>query len=251
MAIVRKLGKRPPRLDRRTLRFGSYLTAALPPPPPRCDWTRGFNINYSMMLNDSLGDCTEAAKGHAVQVWSLCNGRLVTPPDSAVLAAYESECGYVPGDPSTDNGGVELDVLTAWRKGSFGGHSLSAFAAIDPQTVPHVMSGIYLFGLVYIGFQVPQSAMDQNSAGMTWDVVANDGGIVGGHAVVVPAYDQSTDTFTCITWSERQKMTAAFWNKYVDESYVLLSPDWLQRGNVDPSGFDMATLQADLAAVTA
>jgi hypothetical protein len=251
MAHIRKLGKRPPRLDRRTLKFGSYLTPALPPPPFRVDWTRGFNINYSMMLNDSLGDCTEAAKGHAIQVWSLCNGRLITPPDGAVLAAYESECGYVPGDSSTDNGGVELDVLNAWRKGNFGGHPLTAFAAIDPQTQAHVQEGIYLFGLAYIGFSVPQSAMDQNSVGQVWDVVPNDGGIVGGHAVVVPAYDTSTNTLTCITWGERQKMTWAFWQKYVDEAYVLLSPDWLLRGGVDPSGFNLAALQADLAAVTA
>ena len=201
-------------------------------------------------MNDNLGDCVEAAKGHAEQVWGLCNGRMVTVPDSTILANYEAIGGYVPGDPSTDNGEDELGSLTAWRKSAGGLTSISAFAAIDPQTQAHVQSGIYLFGLAYIGFNVPQSAMDQNAAGQTWDTVSNDGGIVGGHAVVVPMYDAAANLLTCITWGMRQKMTWRFWTTYVDEAYVLLSPSWLGTRGVDPSGFNMAALQADLAAVT-
>ena len=85
MPTLRKLRKKPPRFDPRTLKIERYFTTALPAPPPRVDWSRGFNINYGMMLNDTLGDCTEAKKGHAVQVWTLCNGRMVTVPDSVVL----------------------------------------------------------------------------------------------------------------------------------------------------------------------
>ena len=247
----RLFGKKPARFDKRTLKFGSYLTPALPTPPPRVDWTRGFNIDWSMLLNDSLGDCTEAAKGHGLQVWGLCNGRMVTVPDSTVLAAYEANAGYVPGDASTDQGENELDTLNAWRKNGFGGAALSAYAAIDPRTFAHVQQGIYLFGFAYIGFSVPQSAMDQNAAGETWDVIGNDGGIQGGHAVIVPMYDARANLLTCITWGQRQQLTWAFWQKYVTESYVLLSPAWLGKRGVDPSGFDLAALQADLAAVTA
>jgi hypothetical protein len=248
---TRLFGKKPLRLDKRTLQFGKYMTPALPAPPSRVDWSRGFNINYSMMLNDSLGDCTEAAKGHGIQIWTLCNGRLVTVPDSVVLAAYEADSGYVPGDPSTDQGEDELTTLNDWRQNGFGGVSLTAYAAIDPATFAHVQQGIYLFGFAYIGFNVPQSAMDQNAAGEIWDVVANDGGIVGGHAVVVPMYDSPSSILTCITWGMRQEMTWAFWQKYVDEAYVLLSPAWLGKRGIDPSGFDLAQLEADLAAVTA
>jgi hypothetical protein len=248
--MIRRLGRKPRRLDNRTLKFGSYATPALPTPPSRVDWTRGFNINWGMMLNDNLGDCTEAAKGHATQVWTLCNGKMVTPPDSTILANYEANGGYVPGDSNTDQGEDELTTLTAWRKNASGLVPLSAFASIDPQTQLHVQQGIYLFGLAYIGFNVPQSAMDQNNAGEIWDVVPNDGGIVGGHAVVVPMYDAKAGTLTCITWGMRQAMTWDFWKKYVDENYVLLSPAWLARNAVDPSGFNMAALQADLAAVT-
>lgn len=264
-----KLGKKAPRLDERTLKIEKYFTSALPAPPPRIDWTKGFNIDWGMMLNgpssnpivpDGIGDCTEAKKGHAVQVWTLNNGRMVTVPDSVVLAAYEADGGYVPGDPSTDNGEVMLDNLNDWRKNGFGGAALSAFGSLSalshpPKTMTSnfsaIAQAIYLFGFVDIGFQVPQSAMDQFNAGQPWDVVANDGGIVGGHDVIVPGYNSAGDSLLAITWGQRQPMTWAFFQKYVDEAYALLAPDWLQRGGVDPSGFDMATLQADLAAVTA
>ena len=249
--MLRKLGKKPPRLDHRTLRIERYFLPTLPAPPPRVDWSRGFSFDWHMMLNDTLGDCTEAKKGHAVQVWTLCNGRMVTVPDSVVLQAYEIDGGYVPGDPSTDNGEDMLTNLNDWRKNGFGGNALAAFAAINYSSLASVAQSIYLFGLIDIGFNVPQSAMDQNAAGQIWDVVANDGGIVGGHDVVVPMYEIPSQTLTCLTWGMRQRMTWAFFQKYVDESYALLAPDWLQRGGINPSGFNMAALQADLAAVTA
>lgn len=251
MPTLRKLGKKPPRIDSRTLKIERYFAPTLPAPPPRVDWSRGFNFNYGMMLNDTLGDCTEAKKGHAVQVWTICNGRMVTVPDSVVLTAYETDGGYVPGDPSTDNGEDMLTNLNDWRQNGFGGNALQAFAAINFASFASVAQSIYLFGLVDIGFNVPQSAMDQNAAGQIWDVVANDGGIVGGHDVVVPMFDAPSQTLTCITWGMRQQMTWAFFLKYCDEAYTLLAPDWLQRGGIDPSGFNMAALQADLAAVTA
>lgn len=255
----RKLGKKPPRIDPRTLKIERYFLPTLPAPPPRVDWSRGFNFNWQMMLNgpssnpivpDGIGDCTEAKKGHAVQVWTLCNGRMVTVPDSVVLAAYEADGGYVPGDPSTDNGEDMLTNLNDWRKNGFGGHALSAFASINFASFASVAQSIYLFGLVDIGFNVPQSAMDQNAQGQIWDVVPNDGGIVGGHDVVVPMYDAPSQSLTCLTWGERQTMTWAFFQKYVDESYALLAPDWTLRGGVDPSGFNLAALEGDLVAVT-
>ena len=248
---LRRFGARPPIASKlnKTLKFRDYLGLTIPAPPIRVDWTRGFNINYGMALNDQLGDCTEAKKVHAIQAWTLCNGRMVNIPDSVTLAAYEADGGYIPGDSSTDNGEDMISNLNAWRKNGFGGVPLTAYTAVDPLNFLHVQQAIYLFGLVDIGFSVPQSAMDQNAAGQVWDVVANDGGIVGGHDVVVPTYDASQKLLTCLTWGGRQLMTLAFWQKYVTETYALLSPVWTARRGVDPSGFDTATLLDDLKGV--
>ena len=66
-----------------------------------------------------------------MQVWTANTGSMVTVPDPTIESYYEQWDGYVPGNPSTDTGGVELDVLNDWQKQGFAGHALLAFA--DPK----------------------------------------------------------------------------------------------------------------------
>jgi hypothetical protein len=241
-----KLGRKAIKTDSRTLKLAKYLTPALPTPPVARDWTCGVT-DFGMMLNDQLGDCTIAGCGHAVQVWSLNTGQEVTISDAAIKSAYAAWDGYVPGDDSTDNGGVELDVLNNWHQTGLDGHVLGAFAAANTKNLMEIQQAISLFGGVYIGLNLPVTAQQQT----VWDVVSAEGGDAepgswGGHCVYVVAYDQSS--FTCITWGKVLKMTAAFWQAYCDEAYALLGADWLKDGNA-PSGFDQATLNADLKAI--
>lgn len=237
-----KLGKKPRRYDRHTLRLARYLTPALPPPPPSVTNSRGIT-DWGMMLNDKLGDCTIAGVGHAIQVWTLSKGNEITVPDPTVLQYYEKWDDYNPSNPASDQGGEELQVLKDWRKQGFSGHQLLAFADPDPQDDLHVREAIALFGGLYIGLQLPVSAQTQD----VWDVASGPNahpGSWGGHCVFVPDYD--ADTLTCITWGQLKKMTWGFWGTYCDEAHALLSRDWQP-----PAGFDMAALQADLAAVVA
>jgi hypothetical protein len=241
-----KLGRKAIKTDSRTLKLAKYLTPALPPPPPAKDWTNGIT-GWGMMLNDQLGDCTIAGAAHAVQVWTANSGKIATVPDATIEKTYEQWDGYVPGQPNTDNGGVELDVLNDWQKGGFAGHKLVAFA--DPQftNLDQIRQSIALFGGVYIGLGLPLTAQTQD----VWDVVPKGGAKAkpnswGGHCVFVPKYDQKT--FTCITWGQLKTMTVAFWQKYCDEAHTLLGQDWLAK-KVSPAGFNQAQLMADLAAI--
>ena len=252
-----KLGRRSIRYDDRTLQLARYLEA-LPPPPLAVDWTKGIKF-FGMMLNgpapgnppdapDGLGDCTIAGCAHAVQIWTTNLGLTVTVSNRVIEQFYEEWCGYRPADPSTDQGGVELDVLNSWRQGGFAGHILTGFADSHPANIRAVRQAIDLFGGVYIGLSLPVTAQDQP----VWDVtdLADPNaapGSWGGHCVFVPKYDQKG--FTCITWGVPQEMTLAFWFEYCDEAHALLSKDWLgAKGS--PSGFNMAQLQADLQRVT-
>jgi hypothetical protein len=195
-----------------------------------------------MMLNDTLGDCTIAGVGHAIQVWTLAKGNEVTVADSTVLQYYEQWDGYNPNNPSSDQGGVELDVLNDWRQQGSADHPLLAYADPDPQDSLHVQQAIWLFGGLYIGLQLPTSAQTQD----VWDVGSGpngEPGSWGGHCVFVPDYD--ADTLTCITWGQLKKMTWGFWGTYCDEAHALLSTDWKPQ-----AGFDIAALQADLSTVT-
>jgi hypothetical protein len=241
-----KLGRKAIKTDSRTMLLGDYLTPALPPPPPSADWSNGI-VSWGMMLNDQLGDCTIAGCGHAVQVWTANLGNEVTVPDATIEKYYEQWDGYEPGDPSTDNGGVELDVLNDWKKQNFAGHKLTAFADPKPVNLTEVRQSIALFGGVYIGLSLPVTAQNQD----VWDLVPDAGsdaapGSWGGHCVFVPAYD--ANGFTCITWGAPKKMTLAFWIAYCDEAHTLLSQDWLAAKG-SPSGFDQAQLLADLKAI--
>lgn len=241
-----RLGRKAVKTDSRTLRLARYLTASLPPAPPAKDWTKGV-ANWGMMLNDKLGCCTIAAAAHAIQIWSANTAGEVTLPDAQVLHYYEKWDGYKPSDPSTDQGGVELDVLNNWQKGGFDKHKLFAFADPAHTNLEQIRQTIALFGGVYIGLSLPITAQTQ----AVWDVVPNGGanaapGSWGGHAVFVPSYD--ANGFTCITWGELKTMTVAFWDQYVDEAHALLSHDWLAAKGA-PSGFNLAELQADLGMI--
>src|SRR5487761_2483904 len=102
-----KLGRKAVKRDSRRLMLAKYLPAALPSAPASCDWSDKIT-QFSMMLNDSLGCCTIAGCGHAVQVWTANTGGIITVADSVIEGMYEKWDGYVPGDASTDTGGVEL-----------------------------------------------------------------------------------------------------------------------------------------------
>ena len=199
------------------------------------------------MLNDSLGDCTIAGLGHAVQVWTANTGTISTVPDPTIRDYYSQWDGYVPGDPNTDNGGIELDVLNDFQKNGFAGHKLFAFADPKPSNLIQIRQSIFLFGGVYIGLALPNTAQDQD----VWDVVPKGGanakkGSWGGHCVFVPKYD--AHGFTCITWGQPKMMTVAFWKKYCDEAHTLFAQDWLtDKGS--PAGFDQTQLQTDLHAI--
>jgi hypothetical protein len=242
----RRLGRKAIKTDTRTLMLGDYLKPSLPPPPPAVDWTAGIT-GWGMMLNDQLGDCTIAGVGHAVQVWTANTGGIVTVPDSTIETYYENWDGYVPGDASTDTGGIELDVLTDWQKQKFDGHALTAFADPKYTNLVEIRQSIALFGGVYIGLGLPLTAQTQD----VWDVVPGGGanakkGSWGGHCVYVPKYDENG--FTCITWGQLKVMTLAFWNEYCDEAHALLGQDWLTAKG-SPPGFDQAQLEADLEAI--
>jgi hypothetical protein len=244
-----KLGKLAPRHDVRTLQFANYLnTAALPPVPAKYDWSAKIK-KWDMMKNDTVGDCTCAAAGHLIMEWTANNGKLYTPTDKDILKAYSAITGYNPVTGSNDNGAVETDVLNYWRKKGIAEHKITAYAGLEPGNHNHVEVAVYLFGGCYIGLSLPISAQTQT----VWSVPPGGAtgkgspGSWGGHAVPVVAYD--SNGLTVVTWGQLKKMTWSFWDVYCDESYAIISSDFLSKGKA-PNGFDMAALQQDLKAIT-
>src|SRR5208337_1484014 len=102
---------------------------ALPAPPASIDWTDGVAGLRLPLGNMVLGDCTSAAAGHALDAMNVFakNGApQITRPEA--IAFYSDSCGYIPGDPATDNGGTLQQVLAYWKAHGYLGGGKSTIA---------------------------------------------------------------------------------------------------------------------------
>ncbi|MFF7335462.1 hypothetical protein [Streptomyces sp. NPDC008150] len=228
-----RLGKLPAQPARPQLRLSAVLRERFAAPPASCDW-QSDTITWPMYGNDQVGDCTCAGVGHMVnQLTFYGTGTEIQPTDDSVLGMYSAITGYTPSDPSTDTGAYCQDVLAYWRKTGIEGHKIAAYASLDVSNLTEIKQAIAAFGTVYVGLTFPDSAMDQFNAGETWDVV-HGARNEGGHCVIVGAYGNRK--FGLVTWGAETEMTEAFWKKYVDEAWVVLDADGLNRAGAYFSG---------------
>ena len=242
-------GKNPKKEDKRTLMFAKFLVAEnLPAILTASDVDSQFSnmVDNHMFLNDTLGDCVIAGRGHdTFRLEDFQQGIIVPITDNDIRTEYFKETG------GEDSGLDMLASLNAWRQGWQAGgktYSIYAFAEINVSNHNELKYAIMLFYGAYTGFNVPTSAMDQFNAGKIWDVVANDGGIEGGHCVYIVAYNETGPI--CITWGQRQQMTWAFWDKYFDEAYIVIDniDSWVNPAT-DP--LNITLLAQELSEVTA
>ncbi len=251
-----KLGKKAPVHDPRTLRFSDYLGVGteLPYIPTAYHWGAGVP-RWPVYGNDVLGCCTISASAHHEGVWSFReSGTELIVPEPQIVTAYSAVSGYIPGNPSTDNGAVMLDVMNYWRKTGIGGSKLYAFAALESGSLLDIQASTYLAGGVYIGIQLPVTAQAQSVHNGTWSVVPGyqsnpeaQPGSWGGHCVPIIGYDQKV--LTIITWGLPMYMTWQFLKMYADEAYFPLSDQWVSSGKVAPNKFNLTQLQADLSLI--
>ena len=211
--------------DKKSLRKAMLLQSVLsnpilPDPPEELDLTNG-RTDWGVMLNNNLGDCTCAALGHLIQVWTG-----ITVPDSAILSTYEGACGYNPADPNTDQGGIISNVLDYFRDTGVGGHKITAHAEVDI-TELRVKQAMWMFKGVGIGVVLPISAQEQ--VGGLWDFVNmaynpdEQPGTWGGHAIALVKYDPTG--VWCVTWGLLQKMSWRWMMYYCDEVQACISPE--------------------------
>jgi hypothetical protein len=239
-----KYGRKPRIYDPRVPEF-SALGAVPVALPQQVDYDEHMPRNLGFMLNENLGDCTCAAVGHAIQVWSFnAAGAMVTPTDKQIEVLYERTGGYVPGDPNTDQGAIEQVVLQYWLQNPVDKNKLAAFIEIEPTSDEHMRQAIYECGAVYIGLNVPSYLQNLENAGDTWDVCSHaDNTIVGGHCVIAVGYDPEGNLII-ISWGMRFKMTPAFVTQFVDEAYALADREWIKRTGKSPGGLTLAELEA-------
>lgn len=229
------------------LKVGRFLEAT-PTYPESVDYLTRVS-DYPMYGNDKYGDCVWACIGHEIQAESTYGqGSTQTVSLNDVLKGYSDVTGFDPNDPNTDNGTVIQDALNYWRKTGVGGHQILAFAEVDVHNMDEVKAALSTFGSLHLGINFPSSAMDQFNRGERWDYVPgarND----GGHAIHGGLYGGGVD-WKIVTWGQIQEMTQSFWDHYVEEAWVVITPEWLSAQGTSPTGLDLHALGDELAKLT-
>jgi hypothetical protein len=253
-----KLGKLAPKFHPKTLSFAKFLKADAPPPPPeRTFWEyRIPPSTIGMYGNDTVGDCTCAEVAHHLMLLTAHTGKMFTPDPAEVLKMYSAISGYDPsqtdaqGNNPTDTGCAITDVMAYMVNTGLEGHKYEAWASIDPKNLTARNQGVYLFGGVNIGVQLPFKAQTQFSAGGTWTPVDGDT-VEGGHCILESGYGANGRNFE--TWGKGDQKALNAWDAlYTDEAYIPLTKDWIDIAHdMSPSSLNYAELSAVLAELKA
>lgn len=240
------LGKHKPVVDARTPMLGEFMDAKLGVKlPKQTNWLPPLEQalgDFGMMGNDTYGDCTCAALGHAIQLWTGEDGQ----PPVTLTTAQILDLYWATG--TQDDGRDMFQVLKYVHANGLAGHTFGAYVGVGLRRYSHrdVKAAIDLFGGCYLGVALPETAQSQS----LWDVVGDptkpgpaQAGSWGGHAIWLADYDHVGPT--CITWGHPLKMTWKFLDAYADEGFALIGNDWLKGGKT-VEGLDLAALTSYL-----
>jgi hypothetical protein len=256
-----KLGRKRPVARGPRFALKNYLTRSLPAPPATCDYTKPAAAALKEMYdNDTLGDCVIAGMAHVVGVMTGNSGtKPLIYTNKEIIGLYSAIGGYVPGDPSTDQGCDEVTALNYWENNGAlpphttsktGAHKIAGWMAVDATNQEECRIALWLFENLYFGLELPDAWINPtpSASGFTWDTA---GAPVpdNGHCVVGVGYTAAGITID--TWGMTGLMTNAAVAKYCVESaggdlYTVVSMDAINNvSKKAPTGFDWSQLIAD------
>jgi len=252
--LQRKLGKKAAIQDVRTPHLDMAVAAHLLVPPETCDWgahlenwplwRNGDQLSNHGQTIPGLGDCTAVSVASAIRVMTATRGGEIVLTDDQVVTIYEAN-GYDPARPQTDQGAVEIDVLSHWCEtgyaiGRQAPDVLTAYGSLNWKDRDAVRRAVASLGGLYIGLALPDYALYEGAA---WSAPTQSYTIAGGHAVFVHGYD--ADGLWLNTWAERKRMDWGFFETFCDEAYGLLSRDWLDIHGDSPMRETFASVAAE------
>ncbi|HET6607066.1 MAG TPA: hypothetical protein VFG62_10375 [Rhodopila sp.] len=226
-----------------------------PPIPEALSWRRGMPAFLGAMGNAPgpdnpelpvVGDCTNAGAGHLQQVWTFnAGGRMVTRPAMSVIQGYSESCGYVLGDPATDNGGLLTTVLKYWMTTGMPNadgtrETILGFFRVDPRQPEDVRRVIAECGGFYGGALIPAS-WSEVEQGQAWQA---DGPGVEGHCIT--GFGYNPETILCHSWGFDIPTADDVFTRYFDELYAVVSAEWIEKTGKTPFGMTLSALNASL-----
>ena len=159
-AVISRTQNRPIAVAPR-LKLKNYMLKTMPVPPEACGYTKlAQPETHQMYGNDIYGDCVEAAVAHLIGIFGAQNqARWIFSPEQ-IIEIYSAMGGYVPGDPSTDNGTDIGTALSIWQKpgvpGPGGTHLIQGSLAVDATNPEEYRTALWLFENLILGAGTPR-----------------------------------------------------------------------------------------------
>jgi hypothetical protein len=222
-------------------------------PPPVVDWI-GSNVNWGVMLNDTLNDCVVACMGHVVEAWTQAASTTVVIPDADILTAYSALSGYNPNTGSNNNGILVSAGMNYWQQTGLAGHKVDI--AVQSNMVsggpggnysPLISNLIQYYGVAILVFNLPLAAEPAFFAGENWVGNMGPGAGTEYHCVPALAYDQ--EWCDIVTWGQPQRTNWAFIDTYLVELWGVMGPDWVTDSGLTPTNERRADLVRTLSSM--
>ena len=233
-----------------------YLKGNLPKRPSKTENAKtALPVLHQMMMNDVLSCCTAAGAFHIQGLLQGMAGIHNKFANLQIQQFYSSTCGYVPGQPATDQGGNEIDVLDYWRKYGLykDGHRIAGHLSADASNVEEMKTLLWLFGNLYFGFEMPDDWVKKSmpsTDGFKWGT-AGDPNPDNGHCFMAADYDDNNNGPLVDTWGLLGTLSWEAIEKYGirsagGEVHCVISHDMLVAGTQKaPNGFDWVSLVND------
>ena len=253
-----KMGRKRPVARCPRLSLKNYLMRSLPPPPTSINYatTHAASALAEVYDNETLGDCVIAGMAHVVGVLTGNAGDPFVFNDNQIIALYSAIGGYVPGEPSTDQGCDEQTALNYWQNNGapIGSHKIAGWMAVDATNAEECRTALWLFENLYFGLELPDAWIDPvpSASGFTWDAVGAPDP-ENGHCVAGVGY--TPEGLIIDTWGMTGLLTNAAVETYPTpensgELYTVVSMDALNKVTQKaPTGFDWSQLVADFTSM--
>jgi hypothetical protein len=247
MPVTVKLGKKSPQADHRIMRM-SKVSSQLPAPPADTNWYAEI-ANWYMLGNDTVGDCVEAAVLHCIEQFSTYSGQPLIPDEAEAMSFYEAATGYTPTNSATDQGSYVLGnggVIEFWNtKGVTCGGKLNkvqSFLQIVHKNVTEWQQGIFLFGGMLTGVQLPEVIVSGDTVPSVWQDFS--GPVAGGHEIWINGYEtlNSGRYYDLVSWGQQYKATEEFLLHVIDEAVVVVDPVEINARGVDANNVPLTEL---------
>jgi len=208
-------GRKRPKHPAHAVKLRNILRTAIDLPATTNRRAKADKSLREMFLNDTLGDCVIAGRGHRIgELTGFSTGSPFVYSKDQILTEYERIGGYDPKDPSTDQG---CDMTVAANDGVQVGYADGSkdvgWVSINAADKNEVMTAIYLFEVGDLGTSLPDAWISPfpSADGFKWDVAGkpND---ENGHCYQIVDYD--TDGVWIDTWGLYGKQTWKALAKY-------------------------------------